>query len=75
MNCKFCYRVNCFDVFDVSMFFGGYKMFGNGRELGEYGLEVYLEVKFVSFLESKNYFFNFFKINCVKYILYNYIYI
>lgn len=44
------------------MFFGGYKMFGNGRELGEYGLEVYLEVKFVSFLESKNYFFNFFKL-------------
>lgn len=39
--------VNCFDVFDASMPFGGYKMSGNGRELGEYGLEAYSEVKSV----------------------------
>lgn len=73
MNCKFCYRVNCFDVFDASMPFGGYKMSGNGRELGEYGLEAYSEVKSVSPLESKTHFFNFFKSNCAKHILYNYI--
>lgn len=44
----FIYRVNCFDVFDAGMPFGGYKMSGNGRELGEYGLEAYTEVKSVS---------------------------
>lgn len=48
--------MNCFDVFDASMPFGGYKMSGNGRELGEYGLEAYSEVKSVSPLESKNHF-------------------
>ena len=30
--------VNCYDVFDAAAPFGGYKMSGNGRELGEYGL-------------------------------------
>ncbi|XP_048734254.1 aldehyde dehydrogenase, mitochondrial-like isoform X2 [Ostrea edulis] len=39
--------VNCFDVFDAGMPFGGYKMSGTGRELGEYGLEAYSEVKSV----------------------------
>lgn len=52
VNCKLCYRVNCFDVFDASMPFGGYKMSGNGRELGEYGLEAYSEVKSVSNLDN-----------------------
>jgi aldehyde dehydrogenase (NAD+) len=37
--------VNCFNVFDAAMPFGGYKMSGNGRELGEYGLQNYTEVK------------------------------
>ena len=29
--------------------FGGYKQSGNGRELGRYGLEEYLEIKAVQF--------------------------
>lgn len=40
--------VNCFDAFDAGAPFGGYKMSGNGRELGEYGLEEYTEVKTVT---------------------------
>nr|AVR59246.1 mitochondrial aldehyde dehydrogenase 2 [Platynereis dumerilii] len=40
--------VNCFDIFDAATPFGGYKMSGNGRELGEYGLEAYTEVKAVT---------------------------
>ena len=39
--------VNCFDVFDAAAPFGGYKMSGQGRELGEYALEMYTEVKTV----------------------------
>ncbi|XP_045216861.2 aldehyde dehydrogenase, mitochondrial-like [Mercenaria mercenaria] len=39
--------VNCYDVFDSCAPFGGYNMSGNGRELGEYGLEAYTEVKHV----------------------------
>lgn len=39
--------VNCYDVFDAAIPFGGYKMSGIGRELGEYGLSNYLEVKAV----------------------------
>lgn len=39
--------VNCYDVFGVQLFFGGYKMLGSGWELGEYGLQVYIEVKIV----------------------------
>jgi aldehyde dehydrogenase (NAD+) len=37
--------INCYDVFDAAAPFGGYKMSGNGRELGEYGLANYTEVK------------------------------
>jgi aldehyde dehydrogenase (NAD+) len=40
--------VNCFDVFDAAAPFGGYKMSGIGRELGEYALELYSEVKTVT---------------------------
>lgn len=37
--------VNCYDVFDSAAPFGGFNMSGNGRELGEYGLQAYTEVK------------------------------
>lgn len=40
--------VNCFDVFDAAAPFGGFKMSGIGRELGEYALELYTEVKTVT---------------------------
>ena len=40
--------VNCYDVFDPAAPFGGYKMSGIGRELGEYGLAAYTEVKAVT---------------------------
>jgi aldehyde dehydrogenase (NAD+) len=39
--------VNCYDVFDAGAPFGGFKMSGIGRELGEYALELYTEVKSV----------------------------
>jgi len=39
--------VNCWNVFDAAQPFGGYKQSGMGRELGEYGLRNYLEVKSV----------------------------
>eukprot|EP00036_Acanthoecidae_sp_10tr_P010170 CAMPEP_0182923840 /NCGR_PEP_ID=MMETSP0105_2-20130417/5682_1 /TAXON_ID=81532 ORGANISM="Acanthoeca-like sp., Strain 10tr" /NCGR_SAMPLE_ID=MMETSP0105_2 /ASSEMBLY_ACC=CAM_ASM_000205 /LENGTH=498 /DNA_ID=CAMNT_0025061579 /DNA_START=56 /DNA_END=1552 /DNA_ORIENTATION=- len=39
--------VNTYDVFDTAMPFGGFKQSGVGRELGEYGLEEYTEVKTV----------------------------
>ena len=45
----FCYfRVNCHNVFDTTMPFGGFKMSGQGRELGAYGVDAYTEVKSVS---------------------------
>ncbi|CAO2629494.1 Aldehyde dehydrogenase, mitochondrial [Lemmus lemmus] len=40
--------INCYDVFGAQSPFGGYKMSGSGRELGEYGLQAYTEVKTVS---------------------------
>jgi len=39
--------VNAYDVFCAQAPFGGFKMSGAGRELGEYGLEQYTEVKTV----------------------------
>lgn len=39
--------VNCYDVFDAATPFGGFKQSGIGRELGEYGLNNYLETKSV----------------------------
>eukprot|EP01137_Pigoraptor_chileana_P015489 Opistho-2@71472 len=40
--------VNCYDVLDTAAPFGGFKMSGIGRELGEYGLQQYTEVKVVT---------------------------
>jgi len=40
--------VNCFNVFDAAAPFGGFKQSGIGRELGEYGLQQYTEVKTVT---------------------------
>ncbi|CBI16844.3 unnamed protein product, partial [Vitis vinifera] len=39
--------VNCFDVFDAAIPFGGYTMSGHGREKGMYSLQNYLQVKAV----------------------------
>ncbi len=39
--------INCYDVFDAAAPFGGFKMSGMGRELGEKGLEAYTESKTV----------------------------
>lgn len=47
--------VNCYDIFAAQAPFGGYKQSGLGRELGEYGLQQYSEVKTVSIkVTSKN---------------------
>jgi len=47
--------VNCYDVLYSQAPFGGYKMSGSGRELGEYGLEQYSEVKSVIIrMDQKN---------------------
>ena len=40
--------VNCYDVFDAAAPFGGFKMSGYGRELGEEGLKPYTESKTVT---------------------------
>jgi len=40
--------VNCYDVFDAAAPFGGFKMSGLGRELGEAGLQAYTELKTVT---------------------------
>jgi acyl-CoA reductase-like NAD-dependent aldehyde dehydrogenase len=39
--------VNCYSMFDAAMPFGGFKESGWGRELGEEGLDAYLESKSV----------------------------
>jgi len=39
--------INCYGVSDPAAPFGGYKKSGHGRELGEDGLEPYLEIKTV----------------------------
>jgi aldehyde dehydrogenase (NAD+) len=40
--------VNCYDVFDAAAPFGGFKMSGMGRELGEAALQNYTELKTVT---------------------------
>ena len=40
--------VNCYDVFDASVPFGGYKQSGFGRIKGEYALENFTQVKAVT---------------------------
>ena len=39
--------INCYDIFDAAIPFGGFKMSGQGREKGIYGLTSYLQVKAV----------------------------
>jgi aldehyde dehydrogenase (NAD+) len=40
--------VNCYNVIDTRAPFGGFKQSGIGRELGEYGLQQYTQVKTVT---------------------------
>ena len=39
--------VNCYNILDTRAPFGGFKQSGSGRELGEYGMQEYTEVKTV----------------------------
>ncbi|MBA3967012.1 MAG: aldehyde dehydrogenase family protein, partial [Nitrospirales bacterium] len=39
--------INCYNVFDASLPFGGYKQSGWGREMGHEALNLYAEVKSV----------------------------
>ncbi|ELU00259.1 hypothetical protein CAPTEDRAFT_145966, partial [Capitella teleta] len=40
--------INCYDIVTPQTPFGGYKMSGQGRELGEYALKEYTEVKTIT---------------------------
>ncbi|XP_032805864.1 retinal dehydrogenase 2 isoform X1 [Petromyzon marinus] len=47
--------INCYNAMNAQSPFGGYKMSGNGREMGEYGLQEYTEVKTVTIkISQKN---------------------
>ena len=39
--------INCYNIFDAALPFGGYKQSGWGREMGHDALEMYTEVKSV----------------------------
>ena len=39
--------INCYNIFDAALPFGGYKQSGWGREMGHEALEAYTEVKAV----------------------------
>lgn len=40
--------INCYNIFDAALPFGGYKQSGWGREMGEAVLENYLQTKAVT---------------------------
>nr|XP_015222024.1 PREDICTED: retinal dehydrogenase 1 [Lepisosteus oculatus] len=40
--------VNCYNAMSSQSPFGGFKMSGNGREMGEYGLQEYTEIKTIT---------------------------
>uniref|UniRef100_UPI00398E4731 retinaldehyde dehydrogenase 3 n=1 Tax=Pristiophorus japonicus TaxID=55135 RepID=UPI00398E4731 len=46
--------VNCYNALHAQAPFGGFKMSGNGREMGEYGLREYTEVKTITIKISRN---------------------
>ncbi|MGH0114355.1 UNVERIFIED_CONTAM: hypothetical protein FKN15_000484 [Acipenser sinensis] len=47
--------INCYNALNVQSPFGGFKMSGNGREMGEYGLREYSEVKTITMkIHQKN---------------------
>jgi aldehyde dehydrogenase (NAD+) len=55
LKIKYFFRVNAYNILAPQAPFGGYKLSGNGRELGEYGLQAYTEVKtVVTSVPSKN---------------------
>jgi len=39
--------INCYNIFDAALPFGGYKQSGWGREMGKEALELYTETKSV----------------------------
>ena len=39
--------INCYNIFDAALPFGGYKQSGWGREMGHDAIELYTEVKAV----------------------------
>ncbi|MCX6130009.1 MAG: aldehyde dehydrogenase family protein [Proteobacteria bacterium] len=44
--------INCYNIFDAALPFGGYKQSGWGREMGEEALALYLETKSVCIAKS-----------------------
>ena len=40
--------INCYNIFDAALPFGGYKQSGWGREMGHEALNLYTEVKAVT---------------------------
>jgi len=44
--------INCYNIFDAALPFGGFKQSGWGREMGQEALELYLETKSVCVAKS-----------------------